>query len=185
MEEPTRRRIVEYVKPLAVGLDGMTYSGDVERVASICRRIAAGRQDVDAELLDLMAIFSGQEKWVERMGHASRTEIFLASLGIPTATIRALFRGLSRLNRAPAAAEEDIVHDALRIDEMGAIGVARLAQQGYRERLSFEEMADVIEEAARLPLKTPAGETLAGQRRAIMLEFACRLREEHREFLPA
>ncbi len=182
MDGPARRRIVEYVRPLAVGLDGMTYSGDVDRVASISRTIAAGRKDVDADLLELLAIFSGQEKWVERMGHGSRTELFLGSLGLPAATIRALFRGLSRLNRAPATAEEEIVHDALRIDEMGSIGVTRLAQQGYRERLSFEEMAASIEEAARRPLKTPAGETLAAERRVAMFAFARRLREESLEF---
>ncbi len=182
MDGPARRRIVEYVRPLAVGLDGMTYSGDIDRVAAISRTIAAGRMDVDADLLELLAIFSGQEKWVERMGHGSRTEIFLGSLGIPARTTRALFRGLSRLSRSPATAEEEIVHDALRIDEMGSIGVMRLAQQGYRERLSFEEMAASIEEAAGRPLRTPAAEALACERRQSMLEFARRLREEQREF---
>jgi len=182
VDESARRKVIEYVKPLAVGLDGMTYSGDVERVAAIARAIAGARSDVDAELLDLLAVFSGQKKWVERMGHGSRTQIFLESLGVPAARIRALFRGLARLEGAPSTPEEDLVHDALCIDEMGAIGVARLAQQGYRERLTFEEMADRIEEAARPPLRTPAGEALAAERRAAMRAFARKLRAESLEF---
>jgi len=160
----------------------MAYFGDVERIASISRAIAAGRQGVNPELIDLLALFSGQEKWVERMGHGSRTEIFLRSQGVSPGTIRSLFRGLPRLDRSPATPEEEIVHDALRIDAMGSVGVARLAQQGYRERLSFEEMAARIEEASRSPLKTAAGESLAATRREAMRDFARRLLEEREEF---
>jgi len=182
MDAATRRKVVEYVRPLAAGLDGMAYSGDIERIASISRAIAAGRQDVNSDLLDLLSLFSGQEKWVERMGHGSRTEIFLRSQGLSAAVIRALLRGLSRLDRSPVTAEEEIVHDALRIEEMGSAAVARIAQRGYRERLTFEELAETIETAARRALKTPAAESLATARREGMLDFARRLREEHREY---
>jgi len=43
-------------------------------------------------------------------------------------------------------------------------------------------MADAIEEAARAPLATDEGRALAEERRALMLEFAARLRREHAEF---
>src|SRR5687767_4589065 len=111
----TRARIAEYVKPLAVGLDGMTYYGDVERVIEASRRIAVGVESVDEELLYLLAVFSGQEKWVSRFGHKSRTEIFLASLGVPARKIALLWRGLGRLERAPSTPEEEAVHDAVRL----------------------------------------------------------------------
>jgi hypothetical protein len=182
MDEATRRNIEEYVKPLAVGLDGMANYGDIERMVSASERIARGSEGVDGDLLFLLAAFSGQEKWISRMGHRSRTEIFLASLGIPTKTVQALFRGLARIEEAPACAEEEIVHDAVRLEAMGAYGIARSLAAGYRERMDILEMAAAIEEAAASPLRTESGRALAAGRRELMLEFARRLREEFSEF---
>src|SRR6476646_7833193 len=116
--------------------------------------IAAGRTDLDADLLFLLAIFSGQEKWVSRMGHRSRTEIFLGSLGVPARTVQRLFRGLARLEAAPATPEEEIVHDAVKLEAMGAYGIARGLADAYRERLDIPEMAAAIEEAASAPMTT-------------------------------
>ena len=184
MDASQRRAVEEYVKPLAVGLDGMTNYGDIERMVSASQRIARGRDGLDDDLLFLLAVFSGQEKWISRMGHRSRTEIFLASLGVPARTIQRLFRGLARFETAPAAPEEEIVHDAVRLEAMGAYGIARSLTEGYRERLEIPEMADAIEEAARSPMVTEAGRALAEGRRALMLDFAARLRAEHAEFDP-
>jgi hypothetical protein len=182
MDSGARERITEYVKPLAVGLDGVTYYGDVERIVAASQRIAAGRGDVDPELLYLLAVFSGQEKWVSRFGHKSRTEIFLSSLGVEPRRIAALWRGLARLEREPRTPEEQVVHDALRLEELGAYGITRRLLEGYRERMDFAEMADAIEEATAAPLLTDAGRALAGPRIAAMKEFSKRLREEYREF---
>ena len=165
-----------------MGLDGVTNYGDAERMVSAARAIANGRPDLDGDLLFLLAVFSGQEKWVSRMGHRSRTEIFLGSLGTPPKTIRRLFQALSRFETAPASPEEEIVHDALKLESMGAYGIARGLADAYRERLEILEMADAIEEAASAKLRTEAGERLAEPRRALMRAFAARLREEHAEF---
>ena len=182
MDEGNRRRIEEYVRPLAAGLDGVTNFGDTHRIVAAAEAMAAGRSDIDADLLYLLAVFSGQERWVSRMGHRSRTEMFLASLGVPAKTIRALFRGLSRLESAPATAEEEIAHDAVRLDGMGARGVARAVLEGRREGLSFLETAAAIEESAGAPLRTEAAEALAAERRRIMRDFATRLASEEEEF---
>jgi hypothetical protein len=69
VDSGARERITEYVKPLAVGLDGVTYYGDVERVVAASQKIAAGRGDVDPELLYLLAVFSGLVKWMSGFGH--------------------------------------------------------------------------------------------------------------------
>jgi hypothetical protein len=177
-----RKAILDYVKPLAVGLDGVTNYGDVERMVSAAERIAGGRSELDGDLLFLLAVFSGQEKWVSRMGHRSRTEIFLGSLGTPPKTVRRLFQALSRFETAPASPEEEIVHDALKLEAMGAYGIARGLADAYRERLDILEMAQAIEEAAAAKLRTDAGERLADSRRSLMREFASRLRAEHAEF---
>ena len=182
MQEDVRARIADYVKPLAVGLDGVTYYGDVQRVVSASERIAGARPDVDRDLLYLLAVFSGQERWVSRFGHKSRTEIFLSSAGVPPRTVAALWRGLARLEGGPRTPEEEVVHDALRLEELGAYGIARRLLEGYRERMEFPEIADAIDEAAAAPLATDAGRALAGPRIAAMREFSRRLRDEYREF---
>ncbi len=184
MDEGARERIADYVKPLAVGLDGVTYYGDVERVVAASEKIAAGREDVDPDILYLLAVFSGQERWVSRFGHKSRTEIFLGSLGIARRTIVALWRGLGRLEREPRTPEEEVVHDAVRLEELGAYGVARQLLEGYRERLDFLEIAESIEASGQTPLTTEAGRALAKRRIEAMREFARRLREEYEEFSP-
>jgi len=185
MDAAARARIAEYVKPIAVGLDGVTYYGDVERIVAASERIAAGREDVDRDLLFLLAVFSGQEKWVSRFGHKSRTEIFLGSLGLGPKTIASLWRGLSRLEKEPRTPEEEAVHDAVRLEEIGAYGIARRLLEGYREQMDFSEIAGAIGEAAKAPLRTDVGRELAAPRVATMLDFARRLREEHREFAPS
>ena len=182
MDAAARKTILDYAKPLAVGLDGVTNYGDVERMVSASETIARGSSGVDDDLVFLLAVFSGQEKWVSRMGHRSRTEIFLGSLGVPPRTIRRLFLSLSRFESAPNGPEEEIVHDALKLESMGAYGIARGLADAYRERLDILEMAQSIEEAASASLRTEAGERLAVPRRALMREFAARLRAEHGEF---
>ena len=182
MNPEARRSIEEYVRPLAAGLDGVTHFGDVARVVAASERIAAGREDLDRDLLYLLAVFSGQEKWISRMGNLSRTEIFLESRGVPPRTIRSLLKGLSRFETAPRSPEEEIVHDAVLLERMGAYGVLRLVEDARRERSDFPEIARSIEEAALLPLRTAAAEALARPRREAMLAFARTLRSEHEEF---
>jgi hypothetical protein len=182
VDEAIRKRIEEFVRPLDAGLDGLTDFGDARRVVAAAEKIARDLPDLKRDLLYLLAIFSGQERWVTRMGNRSRTEMFLASLGVPEGKIAALFRGLPRLASRPATREQEIVYDAVRLEEMGARAIARLLLEGRREGLGLSEVAARIEEAASAPLKTREGESLASERRRLMQDFASRLRQEEDEF---
>lgn len=159
----------------------MTHFGDIARVVEASERIAGNREDLDRELLYLLAVFSGQEKWISRMGNASRTEIFLGSQGISGKTIRALFKGLARFETGPVSPEEEIVHDAVLLERMGAYGILRIVEESRRERADFPEIARAIEQAASASLKTAAAEDLAAPRRRAMLAFAGQLKSEFNE----
>jgi hypothetical protein len=182
LSEDAKRRVLDYVKPLAAGIDGVTNFGDVERMLRAAAAIAQGRSEGDAGRLFLLAVFAGREKWVEKFGNGSRTELFLSSVGVPGEEFRLLRRSLSRYASAPVSAEEECVHDARRLEELGAYGVVRAAAEGTRERLDLAELAAEIESAARDDLRTDVGRSLAAPRLALMHEFAKRLREEVAEF---
>jgi hypothetical protein len=182
VDPAARRRLIEYVRPLAVGLDGVTNFGDAERAVAASETIAGSRTDLDRDLLFLLALFSGQDRWVSRMGHRSRTEIFLDSVGVSPRTVQRLFRGLARFETAPSSPEEEIVGDAVALEKLGAYGIVRCLVEGYKERLDVGEMAASLQSASEVPVRTEAGRSLAEPRRRVMRDFARRLREELEEF---
>src|SRR4030095_10582908 len=112
----------------------MTYYGDVERVVAASERIAGKREDLDRDLLYLLAVFSGQERWGSPVGHKRRTRIVLSSEGVLPRTVASLWRGLARLEERPRTPEEEVVHDALRLQGVGGPGIARGVPERGRGR---------------------------------------------------
>ena len=182
MNDSQRRQILDFVKPLVIGLDGMTNFGDLDRLLRACAAIAGDRPDVDADRLFLLAVFSGQERWARHFGHGSRLELFLASSGVPPEEIRGLRRSLARFETDPRTPEEEIVHDARRLEQVGAYGIARLVAQGYHDRLDFDELSREIETGASSELRTERGRALAAPRLSLMRDYSRRLRDEVAEF---
>lgn len=182
MEESGRKQVLDYVKPLSVGLDGVTNFGDVERVVRACSVIAGDRSDLDRDRLFLLAVFSGQDRWVGKFGHGTRTELFLSSVGVPAEEFRRLLRSLSRYREDPRTGEEEVVHDAVRLEELGAYGIARIVAEGAHDRMDFRELAGAIESDARDDFRTERGREVANPRIERMRQFAAWLRGEVEEF---
>jgi hypothetical protein len=93
----------------------------------------------------------------------------------------ALLKALARFEGSPASPEEEIVHDAVLLERMGAYGILQLVEETRRERADLPEIARSIEEAAAAGLRTSAAEELAGPRRRAMLAFADQLKKEIEE----
>jgi hypothetical protein len=191
LDSASKARILDFVRPLSVGLDGVTTFGFVERRMRISeiflegeegRRRAAGGAAVDPGRLFLLAAFAGLPS-ARRITPDGRESLLLRSLHIPLEEISSLSSSLSRLESRPETPEEKIVHDAMLLESVGAYGVTRLLVAGARERMTLAEMADEIVarmDAARFA--TEGGRRLACERIAYAKDFAAKLRAEAAEF---
>ncbi len=191
LDASARARILDFVRPLSVGLDGMTNYGFVERRLKIAERFSeeeqgesrpTGEASASPDRVFLLAAFAGLTS-VRRIARDSREDLLLRSLSLPVEEISRLSLSLSRVESSPETAEEKIVHDAMLLENVGAYGVARLLVEGARERMTLAEMADEIDarmESARFA--TESGRRLARERLAYAMDFAAKLRAEAAEF---
>ncbi|MGA7992033.1 MAG: hypothetical protein WCC53_11410 [Thermoanaerobaculia bacterium] len=190
LDSASRESILDFVRPLSVGLDGMTNFGFVERRIRISERFLEGEEGggaqgdagVDPARVFLLAAFAGLPS-ARRITPDSREDLLLRSLHLPLEEISLLSSSLSRVESAPHTPEERIVHDAMLLEFVGAYGVTQILVAGARERMTLAEMADEIDarmDAARFA--TEAGLRLSGERTAYAKGFAARLRAEASEF---
>lgn len=196
LDSASKARILDFVRPLSVGLDGVTNFGFVERRVKISDFLegeegsgaraggggAVRAGGADPGRLFLLAAFAGLPS-VRRITPDGREFLLLRSLFLPLEEISRLSSSLSRVETSPETPEERIVHDAMRLESVGAYGVTQVLVAGARERMTLAEMADAIEarmDAARFA--TEAGRRLAEERLAYAKEFAARLRAEAAEF---
>jgi hypothetical protein len=180
--------ILAFVRPLSVGLDGMTNFGFVERRLKISENLLEseesrdGKGRVDRDRLFLLAAFAGLPG-ARRISPDSREDLLLRSLRIPFEEIQILVSSLSRYEHDPQSPEEKIVHDAILLESVGAYGVTQILVSGARERQTLAEMAEEI--AARMAaarFATPACRRLAADRVAFATLFARKLAAEAEEF---
>jgi hypothetical protein len=188
LDAAARERILEFVRPLSVGIDGVTNFGFVERRLKISEILLEGeegrdgRGHVDKDRLFLLAAFAGLPS-ARRITPDSREELLLRSLHIPFEEISSLVSSLRRLGADPRSPEEKLVHDAMLLESVGAYGVTQVLVAGARERMTLAEMAqEILEKMASTRFVTPAGKRLAADRIAFATLFARKLAEEAREF---
>lgn len=182
-----REGILDFVRPLTVGLDGMTEFGYVERLLRIVERLknelSAGNppEFVDEGKLFLLAAFANVP--AGRVAPDSRSDLLLKSAGIPSEEIRSLVLSLKRVEKDPATTEEKIVHDAMLLETVGAYGVTQILVAATRERMTLAEMAEELEsKMSSARFSTPAALRLAAGRIEFAKTFAKRLAEEVAEF---
>ena len=190
LDAAAKARILDFVRPLSVGLDGMTTFGFVERRLKISDFLegeegnvpADGVRCVDPARLFLLAAFAGLPA-ARRITSDGREALLLRSLHVPFEEISSLSLSLSRIESRPETPEEMIVHDAMLLESVGAYGVTQILVSGARERMTLAEMADEIDsrmDAARFA--TEAGRRLSAGRLAYAKNFAAKLRAEAAEF---
>lgn len=188
LDAAARKSILDFVRPLSVGIDGMTNFGFVERRLKISENLLEseesrdGKGRVDRDRLFLLAAFAGLPG-ARRISPDSREDLLLRSVRIPFEEIRILVSSLNRYEHNPESPEEKIVHDAVLLESVGAYGVTQLLVSGARERQTLAEMAEEIaEKMAAARFATPAGRRLAADRVAFATLFAQKLAEEAGEF---
>ena len=188
LDAAARERILDFVRPLSVGIDGVTNFGFVERRLRIARSLLEGVRrldgpaEVDEDRLFLIAAFAGLPA-ARRISPDSREDLLLRSLRIPFEEIRILVASLNRYEADPRSPEERIVHDAILLESVGAYGVTQLLAAGARERMTLAEMAqEILEKMVSAHFVTRAGQCLAADRIAFATLFARKLAEEAEEF---
>lgn len=182
-----RARLLDFVRPISVGLDGVTNFGYVERRLRVVERVLeetlrdAPGDAIDESRLFLLAAFAGLP--ARRIDAESRAGLLLKSAGIPFEEVRILVSSVNRYESDPRSLEERIVHDAVLLESVGAYGVTQLLVSGARERQTLAEMAnEIAEKMAAARFATPAGRRLAADRVAFATLFAQKLAEEAGEF---
>ena len=157
-----------FLRPLYQDLDGATRFDAVERVARIARRLSNPASKDDARAFDLLLLFHGLGKWLDKMGNLSRTA--LAVEGLSEAELRQIAASIARLE-APSTDAERAVAAALLIDNAGVRG---LAERLARSRREGQSVADVVR-AALADDERP--EWLSAEARAWLEERRAKRRE--------
>lgn len=126
-----------FLLPLYQDLDGVSRFADVERVSRIARQLHASADD---DAFELLLLFHGLGKWLDKVGNASRT--VLAVGGFTEADLWQTAASIRRLNN-PETPAERAVAAAILIDQAGVRGLALKLASARREGQSF---LDVVRE---------------------------------------
>ena len=165
-------QLESFVRPLYQDLDGVSRFDEIERIATIARRLHAPRDPESSRHFDLLLLFHGLGKWLDKVGNLSRT--VLAVDGLSEGELRRTAASIARLD-APQSEEERAVAAAILIDRGGVRG---LAQRFATARREGHSVIDVVREAvadAWVPEWVPEGAR----------EWLRRRHESRREFCAA
>ena len=171
IEPALRARLESFLRPLYQYLDGVSRFEEIERVASLARRLYV----VDDRPFELMLLFHGLGRWLEKVGNLSRAVL---TVGLSEGELRATASSIRGLDQ-PSTDAERAVAAALLID---ASGVRGLAERLARSRREGSSVLDVVrhaladtEEPAWLPA---AARPMLASRRESRREVCRRILDE-------
>ena len=136
MDAQSRSRLESFLRPLYQDLDGISRWDEVERIARIAHAIDT-RHD---EALELLLLFQGLGRWLEKVGNVSRTTL---TAGVDETDLRRTAASIRNLG-SPETEAERIVAAAILIDRSGVRGLAQRFAAARREGRSI---IDVVREA--------------------------------------
>ena len=124
-----------FLRPLYQDLDGVSRVEEVERIAKIARRLYAPTS-ADARSFELLLRFHRLGKWLEKVGHISRTAL---AVDVTETELRRTAASIARLD-APVTEAERAVAAAVLIDNAGVRGLTELFTRARREGSSLMDV---------------------------------------------
>jgi hypothetical protein len=167
MEEETRRRLEQYVKPLYAGLDGVQTFDRIDRLQAHLIALRDGvpaPPAIDGDLLELLLLLHGVIDRLGSLAPGGRLDLFLK--GLPDELTRAARLGLSRLRDDPRRPEEELLHDALLLESAGVVAtVERLMAAGKKRTVLARALAQLDPGPPAERYRTSRGAALGAARR--------------------
>jgi uncharacterized protein len=172
----------EFVRPFYKTRDVAHNFAHIER---IIRRLDSLSEGVlpppRLDRLYFLACFHGLGKRLSsEREFKDQTIIFLKQLGWTDSEIPELFTSLDNHLNSPQTVEEAIVHDANKIEILGAFGIAKAFTMGGVLGQKYEETADYYEfkTLGEAEFQTPTVRRMFKEGHKYALEFLRRLRKE-------
>ena len=124
-----RRRLESFLRPLYQDLDGASRFDEIERVAAIARRLLTPSNDDDLRHFELLLLFHGLGRWLEKVGNLSRAVL---TIGLSENELRRIATSIRNLAN-PSTDAERALAAALLIDSAGVRGLAERLSRARRE----------------------------------------------------
>lgn len=175
MDPVLRRRLEEFLLPLYQDVDGASRFPEVQRIATIARRLHAAAAE-EAWDLELLLLFHRLGPWLEKVGNLSRVTLSFPELG--EAELRRTAASIRRLDD-PQSPAECAAAAAVLIDGAGVRGLVEQFAGARREGNSIMDVVRIAVADVAIPEWLPDGaEELLFARREARREVCRKLLEE-------
>lgn len=165
-----------FLRPLYQDVDGASHAEEIERIATIARRLHQPASADEARAFDLLLRFHRLGNWLEKVGNVSRT--VLAVEGVSEAELRRTAASIRRLEE-PVTEAERAVAAAILIDGAGVRGLAEHFTRARREGSSqMDVLRNVLSDVFVPEWLPPRAEEWLHARRETRREVCRRLLEE-------
>jgi len=176
MEPALRARLETFLRPFYQDLDGISRFDDVQRIERIARRLYQPPSPNDERAFTLLLLFHRLGKWLEKVGHLSRT--LLGVEGLTEDELRRTATSIRRLDQ-PVTEAERAVAAATLIDNAGVRGLADHFTHARREGNSLMDVLRAVLSDVSVPeWLPPTAEEWLYSRREARREVCKRLLEE-------